>query len=157
MATKKTPEAELPPGITEADLKWPKYEDSIPWEKRKELGLEDLHSFKFYLVKGRKDRGWVLTTLLIGTASRRARAGATTDRYYGIEVGTESIVRIGKGPHVLKEIEVHLSNKNIERLTKYVELWRKGMADAGSIRDRISSRRAQGQLYRAEGRTSWTW
>lgn len=56
-----------------------------------------------------------------------------------------------------KEVEVHLKQDNVERLRKYLELWTKGMADAGGIRDRISSRRAQGQMERAAGRSYWRW
>lgn len=32
-----------------------------------------------------------------------------------------------------------------------------GWCKAGTIRDRISTKRAKGQMFRAAGRTSWNW
>ena len=54
-------------------------------------------------------------------------------------------------------VKVHLSKDNLARLDRHVKLYLDGLAKAGQIRDRISSRRAQGQIYRAEGRSSWMW
>jgi hypothetical protein len=45
----------------------------------------------------------------------------------------------------------------LKSLKPFLELRLKGQGDAGQIRDRISSRRAQGQVMRAEGRSSWRW
>lgn len=125
----------------------------MSWEKRKELGLEDIHALTFYQVKG---IGWVLTTLHISNPSRRQAAG-TPARTYAIGLTDRKVYTVGKGPHVLKSVEVHLKNSNLERMQKYIDLYREGMGNAGQIRDRISSRRAQGQLYRAAGRSSWNW
>lgn len=163
MAAKK-PARPLPPDVTEADTRYP--ERPLSWERQKELGLTPEAGWSgrlvFYRVGGasarRGELGWVLTTLLIGHAGSRARAaGCATDRSYGIGVADGKVYRVGRGPHVTDEVEVHVSEDNVERLGKYLELWRRGMADAGAVRDRISSRRAQGQLYRQQGRTSWTW
>jgi hypothetical protein len=153
---KKSAEA-LPPGVKPDDLKWPKMEKHLGYKELDELGLKS-PSLLFYLCEGRNDFGWVLTTLRIG-GGRNGRS----DRYYGVEVAgfipgrPAKVVRVGDGPHVTKKLTVHLSKDNIERLRHYVELYQAGLGDAGDIRDRISSRRAQGQLHRAQGHTHWHW
>ncbi len=76
---------------------------------------------------------------------------------YGVTVKDGRVVRCGNGPHVTREITVHLTKDNVGRLARYVELWKTGMAEANGIRDRISSRRAQGQAHRAAGRSHWNW
>ncbi len=151
-----TPKRELPPNVTEADLAYPASGHHLPYERQKELGLDYSIGWTgrllFYRVpNGRKAPEWVLTTLLIGKAKN------TPDRYYGIGLADSKVYTVGKGPHVTEEVEVIVSADNVERLMPLIELWRKGMADASSIRDRISSRRAQGQAHRAAGRSSWTW
>jgi hypothetical protein len=147
------PMTNLPPDVKAADLKFPEVGKDLPWERRKELGLEDLYGLTFYQVKG---LGWVLCTLHISNPSRRASTG-TPARTYAIGVADGKVYTVGRGPHVTKEIEVYLSVDNLPRIQRYVDLWKKGMEDAGQIRDRISSRRAQGQMHRAQGRTSWMW
>lgn len=159
MAAKKTPapKLELPPDVTAADLKYPEYPEYDTPEYEAFLAArrgDHGGQLVFYHVPaGRKAPEWVLTTLRIGGAGKRG----TTERFYGIGVADGKVYTVGKGPHVTAVVTVHLSYKNIERLRKYVELWEKGMAYAGAIRDRISTRRARGQAYRAEGRTSWMW
>ncbi len=147
---------DLPPNITAADLEYPKPGDGIPYEEKDALSGLDWWdgSLTFRLIK----EGWVILTLHISNPSRRQRGrGIDTERSYGIGLKDSKVWRTGKGPHVLKEVRVHASKSNIERLRPYIELMRKGMEDAGAIRDRISSRRAQGQLYREQGRSSWQW
>lgn len=159
MATKRTapkPEYKLPDGIVLADLQYPEHGHHLPYETQRELGLDYSSGWTgrltfYYIPAGRKAPEWVLTTLLIG------KGKGTPDRYYGIGVADSKVYTVGRGPHVVAEIEVHPSADNIERLRPYIELWKKGMEDASAIRNRISSRRAQGQLYRAAGRTSWMW
>jgi hypothetical protein len=143
---------ELPVDVKESDLKYPEHGKGLPYKQLQELGM-DYGSLTFYKTTG---LGWVLTTLHISNPSRRQAAG-TAARSYGISVSDGKIVTVGRGPHVTKEIQVYLSQDNIDRMMKYVQLHQKGLADAGQIRDRISSRRAQGQLYRSAGRSSWTW
>lgn len=139
----------LPPNVEVADTKWTTG-NGLSWERRKELGLTELYSLKFYDVKG---LGWVLCTLHIGSGGKRA--GNSSERTYGIGVADEKIYTVGRGPHGLREVEVHLTADNIERLMPYVELWRKGMEEANTIRDRISSRRARGVLRRAGLDAPW--
>ena len=142
---------ELPPDVAEADVKWPTGHPQYTPEQKEKLeasGFDYYQPLTFYKTSG---FGWVLTTLLIGKGR-----GNQPDRYYGYTLDGKS-VRVGRGPHVTAEVGVYLSPANFDRLFKYVELWSKGMAAAGGIRDRISSRRAQGQEHRALGHSSWRW
>lgn len=149
---KTTPKRELPPDVIESDLEYPS-----SFEKRVKDLPEGLYgSLTFYFVpEGKKAPAWVLTTLHISNPSRRQ--SGTPARTYGIGVGDSKVYTVGRGPHVKAEVTVCLTTVNIDRLQKYVDLWVKGMSDASAIRDRISSRRAQGNLFRAEGRSHWTW
>lgn len=159
--SKKTP-VDLPPEITEADTKYTNTAAKIDWSDkkaaaayyaeqealRKTLG-ETPSYFTFYKTAA---FGWCLMTLDISKGKR-----GNADRSYGVVVADGKVCRCGNGPHVLKEVVVYLTPDNLERLKVYIDLWRKGMADAGTIRDRISTRRAQGQQHRAAGRNSWMW
>ncbi len=141
-----TPVLELPPDVIEADTKYPSFETRVRTGLPEELTYTPLTFYKTSAM------GWVLTTLAIGGAGKQATA-----RTYGITVEKQGLVRVGRGPHVLATATVYLSTENIARLQKYVDLWLKGMEGAGNTRDRISSRRAQGQMMRAQGRSSWRW
>lgn len=144
---------ELPKGVKKSDIVYPKLGQGFNYSERQALGIQDVYSLRFYKVKG---LGWVLCTLHISNPSRRQSSG-TAARTYAIGVNDSKLYTVGRGPHVLQEIEVHLKKDNVERLRPLLELHKKGMEDASSVRDRISSRRAQGQLHREAGRTSWTW
>lgn len=108
----------------------------------------------FYHVPG--CGGWVLCTLHISNPSSRSRTN-TCARYYGIGVNDHKVYTVGKGPHVKAEATILVKADNYDRLKKYLELYVEGLGKASQIRDRISSRRAQGQLYRQQGRSSWRW
>jgi len=149
--TKKTEVLDLPPGIKASDCKPEQWKRSLTWEERKQHGCEEDTGLRFYKTTG---FGWVLLTLHISKPGRRSVS--QTDRSYGITLDGK-VVRVGKGPHVLKELLVYINKDNVVRLTKYIDLRNKGLGDAGQIRDRISSRRAQGQLHRQQGHTSWIW
>lgn len=154
-----TTAADLPPDVTPADVEYPKSGTGLTYSELAELGL-DSHHLTFYRVAASgRDRapGWVLCTLHISNPGRRTSPAGQTARTYAVGVADEKVYTVGRGPHVTAVVEVWLTKDNLPRLRRYVELWRKGMADAGSIRDRISSRRAQGQLHRAAGRTHWSW
>lgn len=133
--TNAAPPADLPPGVLAGDLKWPKYD-----EKNRRLdSLTFLNVTNF---------GWCLATLAIGGGGRT----------YAARVSDGAVVRVGKGPHVLRTIEVHVTEKRAKAgLQKYLDLKVKSLSDAGVIRDRISSRRAEGQLRRGRGELSWRW
>lgn len=147
MAAKKLPPPDLPPDVTAADLEYPRYED-----RADDVPMDVHYGLTFYKTTR---LGWTLLTLEIRSGKRRYRP-STTDRSYGITMDG-GLCRVGNGPHVLTTVKVHLTKSNIGRLRKYVDLWTKGMAAAGDTRDRISTRRAQGQAHRAAGRTSWMW
>lgn len=156
----KGPAPQLPPDVTAADLKWPKTPEYGTPAYREWLKVideirrrTDAGQLTFYHVPaGRKAPDWVLTTLRIGGAGRGA-----TERYYGVGVADGKVYTVGRGPHVAAVVTIHLHPGNWDRLRKYADLYEKGMADAQAVRDRISSRRAQGQLHRAAGRTHWYW
>jgi hypothetical protein len=147
------PVSDLPPDVVAADTKYPKLGTRIAYDQLKEMGLGFDSPWTGVLTFYRTQSiGWVLCTLPISGAGR-----GSTPRTYGIGVADSKVYTVGKGPHVLQVVEVRVTNSNLSRLTKYIDLWKKGMADAGSIRDRISSRRAQGQVHRQNGRTHWQW
>lgn len=126
----------LPDGIIPGDLKYPKY-----WEtndpKDKQIGTFDL-----WYSAGRNGFGWCIPTLHIANSRQHG------ERSYAIRVSDGQPVRIGGGPHVTQRLTVYVTEGRKAALEKYLELKRKGEEDANSIRDRISSRRAQGALYR---------
>ncbi len=151
----KKQKQELPPNVVEADKKYCEHSERVPYAEMSKLVGDDNFAGAFTFYKA-KNLGWVLCTLHISNPSRRQAAG-TTARTYAIGVKDQKICTVGRGPHVEAEVEIFLSKENLERLMPYVELYKKGLADALSIRDRISTRRAQGQLHRAAGRSSWMW
>lgn len=139
--TKKTVKIELPPDVLKSDLQWPK-KDCLSYKQMQELGIDESR-LTFY----RTSRfGWVLLTLGI----RKARRPGQADRSYGVTITDGQVCRVGLGPHVLQVVEVRLSQSNIGRLQKYVDLLTKGRGQAGEIRDRISTRRARTALYRSQ-------
>lgn len=104
--------------------------------------------------------GWCIPTLLISNPGRRQRASAynkgveATERTYAITIDRREIVTIGGGPHVKNRLTVYVSAARRPGLGKFLDLKEKGEIDANNIRDRISSRRAQGALRRSAVR-SW--
>lgn len=130
----------LPVGILKSDLKYPKFEDNA----YKTFELWDVRGF-----------GFVIPSLLISKAGRRSTL--KTDRVYATGVDNGKIYRVGKGPHVLSTTVIYVKKSRESALQKFLDLRDQGSADANMIRDRISSRRAQGQLNRAAGRSSWAW
>ncbi len=149
--TKKLPPRALPPDVTEADCKYD-YEASLSYREFPEGTNLPLTFYKVGGKDARADWGWVLTTLIISGKGRRG----STDRYYSIGVDDSKIYTVGRGPHVQAVVEVYITTKNRDRLWKYVELHQKGLGEAQTIRDRIGSRRAQGQLFR-RGIPDWNY
>jgi hypothetical protein len=145
----KTIKMELPPDVKASDLKYPSYDsgDSIGYRELEAMGLHS-NSLTFYLTTG---FGWAITTLGI----RNAKPGRTA-RTYAVTLDGKCC-RVGSGPHVKATVTVYLSKSNLSRLQKYVDLHLKGQEQAGIVRDRISTRRAQGQINRANGLSSWRW
>ena len=142
----------MPPKVQASDLKWPETGTSV-YDKLRELGIESTNSLTFYLctMSGKGGTEWIITTLPISKGKR-----GNADRSYAIALDGKAC-RVGNGPHVKAEVTVYLSTVNWDRLLPYVELYLKGLEQAGMVRDRISSRRAQGQINRANGLSSWRW
>lgn len=146
-AKAKAKPAKLPFGLIADDLTYP---------KGKERLASDVGSYgnlKLYEVDNHKGGTfWIVCTLHIANGRR-----GQPDRTYGMRCDTKTVVRAGQGPHVLRTVNVYVRQSRTKALAELIELWTKGMANAGTIRDRVSSRRAQGQLERAQGHTSWLW
>ena len=53
--------------------------------------------------------------------------------------------------------EFNAIKDRLEALKKFTDLHLLGLEKAGTVRDRISSRRAEGKEIRATGRSSWRW
>ena len=128
---------DLPPGVTAKDTVCP------TWKSKDRLVRDagDYGRLTFYKTRG---FGWVLATLRI----RRGRGGYT-DRTYGVIVSTGKQCRVGCGPHVERELTVYVRGSRANALAKYLVMYAGGVADSNQIRDRISTRRAQGALYRS--------
>jgi hypothetical protein len=146
----------LPEPVRTEDCVRPSWseETSFQWSE-----LDAMHlptgTLTLYKIKG---RGWVVCALAISKASSRQRAaGVGTDRTYAIELDKPNVVTVGGGPHVEATVTVYVTKTNLERLQPLIDRYVEGLTLAGQIRDRVSSRRAQGQVERANGRTSWRW
>lgn len=141
--TKLVTPPELPLGLRASDLQYPKRPAKYDWGKPQPFDV--LHTVTLY----ETDRmGWVVTTLHIRNPGRRHRSDAQA-RTYGVTVdGT--VCRVGLGPHVKRTVTAYVTRARADALAKLVALHEKGMADAGSIRDRISSPRANSMMRRAE-------
>jgi hypothetical protein len=132
----------LPFGLKAPDLAYPKRPKKYDW--RKEQPFDVLHTLTLYETER---FGWVVTTLHIRNPGRRHRSDAQA-RTYGV-TKDGNVVTVGLGPHVKRTLTVYVTRGRAEALKTLVELHERGMADAGSIRDRISSRRAQTTLRRS--------
>jgi hypothetical protein len=129
----------LPQGILVADLQYPRrgqHADKVRWEDR---------SFELWYVPS---FGWCIPTLQIRGVSRRSTQ--TTPRTYAVTVNEGKVVRIGLGPHVTLRHTVHVRKNRVAALKRYIELRNGGAVKANTIRDQISSRRAQTILRRGD-------
>lgn len=115
----------LPEEIRASDLKRPSWKSKIKCFYDKEFEL--WHTERF---------GWCIPTLLI---SRNTR-GVNPDRTYATSV-EGSNCSIGRGPHVKATVRIYVTDKNLKRLQKFLDIREKGQAFAGETRDRISTRR----------------
>lgn len=133
---------ELPPLIRETDQKYPTGKDGIDYTCGNHGTLTFYNTTAF---------GWCIATLPI-SAGRRGQP----ERTYAIKLDGTGC-RIGNGPHVTKVLTIYVKKSRVKALEKYINLYLEGMARAGTVRDRISSRRAEGVEKRAAGRSSWRW
>lgn len=134
----------LPSGIIESDVNY-------PMGKGKDVGAHDLGNYGVLTLYYTEVMGWCVTTLPIG-----GKRNQYPDRTYAITLKDKKQVRIGGGPHVLRTVTIYLRKGN-EAHAALADVYHEGMGGSGKIRDRISSRRAQGQEMRAQGRRSWRW
>jgi hypothetical protein len=144
-------EPKLPSDIKALDLKRPEFDD-VDKLARIPTGSEswqyELATFEMWYTE---QMGWCIPTLLIAKAGR-----ASTDRTYATTLAGKQ-VRIGRGPHVKRVVTIYVRESRLKELKHYFDLQRDGAEVSNQIRDRISSRRAQGQIMRQQGHTSWRW
>lgn len=131
----------LPTGVKESDLTRP---DFRKWTGPYAESVLDL----WYVV----GRGWCIPTLYIGSSHRQQ----WLPRTYGVAMDG-SIVTMGGGPHVTHTVKVYNRTARAAALKPLFALKAKGELDASTIRNRIGSRRAQGQLERMAGKSYWRW
>lgn len=150
ITTKKV--TDLPAGILKSDLEYPSY------KSKNKIVYEGDHQgrLKFHKIA---DRGWVIATLPI-SAGRQGYAART----YAIEVEKKNswsdeheIVTVGNGPHVLSTVEVYVTTDRLKALQPYIDIFNKGLVTAGTIRDRISTRRANTVARRSGGLGGFRW
>lgn len=132
----------LPKDFQARDLEWPSYSATDHLEQT--LSMYKTERF-----------GWCINVLHIRNAGRRSLHRETA-RFYAITLDGQ-IVTVGLGPHVTAQATIYVRTSRKAALKKYLDLAVKGEGDALSIRDRISTRRAQGQLHRAAGHSYWRW
>lgn len=150
---------DLPKGILASDCKRPSYDAkganaqvSFDYSKPTEAQTRE---FEIWYVER---FGWVIPTLSIS----RARYDGGTRRTYAVAIeekwdGSHAQVRVGRGPHVLRTETVYVRVGRKAALAPFLAIRDEGSADSNTIRDRISSRRAEGALRRARGERSWRW
>lgn len=126
----------LPFDLEKSDLSYPKdYKERV------------IHTIELYEVER---AGWVIATLGISSGNKYAA------RTYSVDANGK-VWRVGKGPHVKQTITAYVTEKSAKRLAELIRLHNSGAIEANTIRDRISSRRAQGQINRMKGMSSWRW
>jgi hypothetical protein len=127
----------LPTGITAADLKFPK------WTSSDKLARDKDGNGRVFDLWYTSAMGWVIPTLQIARGKR-----GYADRTYAVCVNGKGLCRVGQGPHVTEQVTVYVRESRAEALAKYLTLQEQGAADSHKVRDRISTRRAQGALRR---------
>ena len=133
--------APLPAPLLESDAARPKYTaaDKLAYD---EYG-QSLSFQMYYIARF----GWCICTLLIRKGSLRSST-ASTARFYGIAVEDRQLVRIGRGPHVLREVTIYVREKRKAALKSILDIKSEGEVRANECRDTRSSRIAQTHLRR---------
>lgn len=124
----------LPAPVLESDLKYPSYATTGDESQHFAKGLANTQFELWYTERF----GWCIPTLLISSGRRMN----TTDRTYAIAIKDKQLVRIGKGPHVLRQVTVYITEARKEVLLPMLVLLEEGQVKSGDTRDRISTRRA---------------
>lgn len=137
----------LPEGILKSDFK-----RVIPYIPSKK-GAEVKHLYEFDFEIWYTERfGWCIPTLTIqGVSSRiRARRPDAVRRTYGVAIKDGQQVRMGLGPHIKEHHQVYVTEANVDRLQKYIDLAHTGEAKAQETRDVISTRRLRSSMRRQQ-------
>jgi len=92
--------------------------------------------------------GWVIPTLTIRNNTGRA-ARAETRRSYAIAIKDGAMCSAGMGPHVKRHVTIRVKQERFEALKPLLDIMIKGGEKAGDIRDRRSTRIAQGRARRS--------
>ncbi len=137
----------LPLDILKSDCEYPVY--GTRWTAKEYDRNRIVHTITLYDTTA---FGWCVATLDI---SRNRRAA--TARVYAARASDGATVRVGAGPHVKRTVTVYVRQERLAALAKLVAIYESGAEKANAIRDRISSRRAEGVAMRAQGRSSWRW
>lgn len=127
----------LPKGIIESDTQTEKWKKGDRYQGQFELWFTQ----RF---------GWCMPTLDISGARR----GQDTRRSYGVKLEgdiKDSVVTMGSGPHILATVVVYVRESRKDALQPFLERRTAGLAVAGEIRDRISTRRANTIARRGSG------
>jgi len=128
----------LPKDVRQEDTRYP------TGDARLLCDAGDNGCLKFHDMGGRF--GWCVATLVIGR-----------NRTYAITLDGETIVTISTNRPGDAHIIVYLTTNNIARLKQYVDIHKDGLSRAHDIRNRVGSRRAEGQERRKRGETYWRW
>lgn len=139
MPTKAVPKKlaiPLPAGILISDIQCSK--NTADWIYGENGNFELWYTERF---------GWCIPTLHIRNPGRRHMSGVPA-RTYGITIADKNldghqVVTMGLGPHVKARHTVYVTKSRAEALQKFLDIRMEGLEKAGSIRDRISTRRAR--------------
>jgi hypothetical protein len=155
MAKTETKAPVLPAGITAKDLTRPKWDDKDGFARDSSF---DTREFELWHTPG---FGWCIPTLDIAAGRRgqpRRTYAVLVRELPKLSAGEAvTVARIGQGPHVTSQQVVYVRASRLKALQPFLDLRTAGLAAAGQVRDRISSRRAQGQQEREAGNHSWRW
>lgn len=148
----KTTLPALPTGIVAADLVRPSWKLRKNSPQRQATVDYSPVEFELWHTTG---FGWCIPTLHIRNASRRHYATRVEPRTYAARVDDGATVRIGLGPHVDARVTVYVKVNRLAALQKFLDLQIAGAVSANTIRDRISSRRAQHDIRRSDSAARW--
>jgi len=137
----------LPDGLALSDLTRPFAKDSLSYDDHRELAVRESCDTGYgggdFTVYYTAQFGWCVPTLRI----RGAGQTGYKPRSYGVALKGGSLVRLGRGPHILAEISVYLKKSNIKKLAPILEVIRTGAVAANETRDRISTRMANRRRF----------
>ena len=144
--TEKVTIPALPDAVKVTDLSYPSWKAKGGAKHYSDPSTHQSADFELWYSTG---FGWCIPTLSIGTSRRANQGHSGGERTYAVRVSTGETVRIGNGPHVTARVKVYVRVNRVEKLRALFELQNSGAERANTIRDRISTRRAQGAMRRS--------